>query len=178
MTARTRASGVRLSGCALPIALSVLPLQLTAQGYYNLDAGRPTRVEDASATPRYSLDLQLVPVRYELYASGARRWRADPKVSYGIAPFTELEIRLPVLVVDPRIAGVGRTAGLGGLAVGGLHAFGLETGSMPAVGLAGEYGPMLGGWAYAIVAGRNPRAEGQKRITAELRAGVRLPADS
>ena len=39
----------------------VAPLSsMRAQGYYNLDAGRPGRVEDASPTARYELQLQLL----------------------------------------------------------------------------------------------------------------------
>lgn len=128
-----------VAGAAASIALILHPGRLDAQSYFNLDAGRPTRVEDAAPTPRYELNLQLLAVRYEVYASGARRWRTDPKVSYGIAPFTEIELRVPLLVVDPRVAGVGTTAGVGGLAIGGLHAFGVETGPVPAIAIAGEY---------------------------------------
>jgi hypothetical protein len=123
------------------VCLLVTPLTVAGaqSDYFNLDAGRPTRVEDAIPTPRYELDLQLVPIRYELLANDARRWRADPKMTYGIAPLTEIELRVPVLVVDPRIAGSPIATGVGGLAVGALHAFGLETGQVPAFALAGEY---------------------------------------
>jgi hypothetical protein len=107
--------------------------------YFNLDAGRPTRIEDAVPTPRYELDLQLVPIRYELLSNGATRWRADPKLAYGVAPFTEIELRAPLLVVDPHAAGSPITTGLGGLALGALHAFGVETGQVPALALAAEY---------------------------------------
>ncbi|HEY2065626.1 MAG TPA: hypothetical protein VGG84_06675 [Gemmatimonadaceae bacterium] len=122
------------------LCLLLVPCAVGAQSdYFNLDAGRPTRVEDAIPTPRYQLDLQLVPFRYELLSNDARRWRADPKLTYGIAPLTEVELRAPVLVVDPRVANSPVTSGLGGLAVGALHAFGLETGPVPALALAGEY---------------------------------------
>jgi hypothetical protein len=109
------------------------------QGYYNLDAGRPGRVEDAAPTPRYELDLQFLPVRFEQLANGTRRWRMDQKASVGVAPFTELELRAPILLIDSPSPGVPITSGLGGLAVGGMHAFGLETGRVPAVAVAGEW---------------------------------------
>src|SRR4051812_49970316 len=86
-------------------SLALVPRPLRAQGYYNLDAGRPGRIEDATPTPRYELELQILPLRFEQYASGARRWRADSKVAYGVSPFTEVELRLPFLVVDPRAPG-------------------------------------------------------------------------
>ncbi|MEN3336879.1 MAG: hypothetical protein V7647_555 [Acidobacteriota bacterium] len=109
------------------------------QGYNNLAAGRPVRVEDAAPTPRYELDLQLLPVRFEQLGSGVRRWRTDPKVSFGVAPFTEIEVRAPILLIDARTPDVPVTSGLGGVAVGGLHAFGLETGRVPALAIAGEW---------------------------------------
>ena len=120
-----------------------------AQGYYNLDAGRPGRVEDASPTARYELELQLLPVRFERFASGATRWRADPKLSYGVAPFTELELRVPLLQVNAR-GGSRSQAGIGGIAIGGLHALTLETGAIPALALAGEWIAPVGGMSAPV----------------------------
>jgi hypothetical protein len=121
-----------------------------AQGYYNLDAGRPGRVEDASPTPRYELELQLMPVRFERFASGATRWRTDPKLSYGVAPFTEIELRVPLLQVNARGGGGRSAAGIGGVAIGGLHALTLETGALPAVALAGEWIAPVGGMSSPV----------------------------
>jgi hypothetical protein len=121
-----------------------------AQGYYNLDAGRPVRVEDASPTPRYELELQLMPVRFERFASGATRWRADPKLSFGVAPFTEIELRVPLLQVNARGGGGRAAAGVGGVAIGGLHAFTLETGAIPALALAGEWIAPVGGMSAPV----------------------------
>jgi len=121
-----------------------------AQGYYNLDAGRPGRVEDASPTARYELELQLLPVRFERFASGATRWRSDPKLSYGVAPFTELELRIPLLQVNAQRGGGRSKAGIGGLAIGGLHALTLETGAIPAIALAGEWIAPVGGMSAPV----------------------------
>ena len=133
------------------IAIGLVPaLQpARAQGYYNLDAGRPGRVEDASPTARYELELQLLPVRFERFASGATRWRADPKLSYGVAPFTELELRVPLLQVNAR-GGSRSQAGIGGIAIGGLHALTLETGAIPALALAGEWIAPVGGMSAPV----------------------------
>jgi hypothetical protein len=128
--------------CSARLSLVLLLLIASAaqgQGYYNLDAGRPGRVEDAAPAPRYELDLQLLPVRFEQLAGGTRRWRTDQKASFGIAPFTELEMRAPILLIDSPTPGVPLTSGLGGVAVGALHAFGLETGRVPAIAVAGEW---------------------------------------
>ncbi|MEO8620445.1 MAG: hypothetical protein ABI625_05220 [bacterium] len=108
-------------------------------GYYNLDAGRPTRVEDASPAPRYELEVQLPSLRFERVASGVRRWRMEPKLVYGFAPFSEIEFRAPLIVVDSPEPDVPRRSGLGGVAVGALHAFGIERRLWPAVAIAGEW---------------------------------------
>ena len=120
-----------------------------AQGYYNLDAGRPGRVEDASPTERYELDLQLLPVRFERFASGTTRWRSDPKLSFGIAPFTEIELRVPLLMIASSTRGQS-TAGVGGIAIGGLHALTLETGALPAFALSGEWMAPVGGMSAHV----------------------------
>ena len=136
---------IRSAFAALLLVMTARPVQ--AQSYFNLDAGRPTRVEDASPTPRYELDFQLVPVRFEQFATGARRLRFDPKFSYGIAPFTELEVRAPFLHVDPRADGAERSTGLGGLGVTLLHVFGIETRHTPAFALATEWVTPVGSLA-------------------------------
>jgi hypothetical protein len=141
-----RGTGVLMALAAMLAA----PRPSGAQDYYNSDAGRPGRVEDALPTPRYTLDLQLLPVRFERLESGLQRWRADSKVSYGIAPFTEIELRAPYLVVDSRSASGAAANGLGGLAIGALHAFTIETGSIPALAIAGEWVAPVGGLAARV----------------------------
>ena len=108
-------------------------------GYYNLDSSRPTRIEDAAPTPLYELELQLAPLRFEKLATGLKRWRVEPKMSYGVAPFTEIEIRAPLIVVDPLDPDAPHTVGLGGLAVGALHALGVERPRWPALAVAAEW---------------------------------------
>ena len=110
--------------------------------YYNLDAGRPGRVEDAEPTPLYSLDLDPSSLQYERLTGGTSRFRAEPRVSYGAFPFTEIELRIPIVAVDPPrgLAGGARlTAGLGGVGVGFLHAFNVETSNVPALAVAAEW---------------------------------------
>jgi hypothetical protein len=110
--------------------------------YYNLDAGRPGRVEDAEPTPLYSLDLDPSSLQYERLVGGTNRFRAEPRVAYGAWPFTEVELRIPIVAVDPaRALGSGArvTTGLGGVGVGFLHAFNVETSNVPAVAVAGEW---------------------------------------
>ena len=105
--------------------------------YYNLDAGRPTRVEDAVPTARHELELQLASFRLERVGDGSFRWRLEPKLSYGVLPFTELELRAPVMRIIPR-APAPTSTGFASLGVGALHAFNLETAALPAIAVAGE----------------------------------------
>ena len=73
------------TSCALR-AVATLLLAATARAqtdYHDTDAGRPLRIEDATATARYALGVQLPPLRVERTASGVTRLRAEPKLSYG-----------------------------------------------------------------------------------------------
>lgn len=119
-------------------------------GYYNLDAGRPTRVEDATPTPRHELEVQLAPLRFEKLGSGVQRWRLEPKIAYGIAPFTDVELRAPYLVVASPDTGTGLRYGVGGVAMGAMHAFGIEHDRWPIVAIAGEWIAPLGNLAATV----------------------------
>jgi len=142
--ARARACPVLWLVAALLVAR---PTPATAQAYYGLEGGRPGRIGDASPTPRGSLDLEILPIRFEQYEGGARRWRSDPKLSLGIAPFTEIEIRVPILRLDPGVVGSQAETGVGGLAVGVLRALTIETGAVPALALGAEYVAPIGSQA-------------------------------
>jgi hypothetical protein len=125
--------------------LGAFPRTVVAQEYYNLDAGRPTRLEDATPTERQELEFQMPALRLDQVENGPRVWRADSKISYGLAAFTELELRLPMVLVDPPTADEPRTIGVGGLAVGATHALTLETAAMPALAVTGEWVAPVGG---------------------------------
>jgi hypothetical protein len=108
--------------------------------YYNLDAGRPGRVEDAEPTPLYSLDIDPSQLQFERLTGGTIRFRAEPRLAYGAFPFTELELRTPIVRVDPpRASGARATTGLGGVGLGFLHAFNVETPAIPALAISGEW---------------------------------------
>ena len=147
---RARRALARRAGLLSLATLLAVPMPARAQGYYNLDAGRPGRIEDATPTERRELELQLLSLRVEQFASGGRRWRTDAKVAYGVAPFTEIELRVPLLLVDPRSAGAPVSVGIGGLAIGGLHALTIETGAIPAIAVAGEWSLPVGGLAARV----------------------------
>ena len=127
-----------------PLALGALLTSLAAirsdaqAHYYNLDAGRPTRIEDAVPTERHGLDVHLAALRVERLDDGTYRWRAEPKVSYGALPMTSLELRAPFTYLDrPGRRGRATTA-LGGVGLGALRALNVETSRLPALALAGE----------------------------------------
>lgn len=107
--------------------------------YYNLDGGRPGRVEDAEPEARYALDFDLAPFQFEHLTGGTNRYRVEPRLNYGVLPFTEIELRAPyVRMQPPRSSGARAVAGAVGLSVGVLHAFNLETAQLPAIAVASE----------------------------------------
>jgi hypothetical protein len=113
-------------------------LHLSAQTeFYNLDAGRPVRIEDAVAAERYALELVLGGLRVERLAGGVQRWRTEPKAIYGILPFTDVEIRIPV--IRSFLPGTGAAStGVAGIGIAALHAFNLETPHLPALAVSSE----------------------------------------
>jgi hypothetical protein len=141
---------------AVVLLTPVFGRQVGAQAhYYNLDAGRPTRVEDAVPTERYGIDVHVAPFRLERLDDGTYRWRGEPKLSFGVLPMTSVELRAPIThLVRPRTAGRGTTA-LSGIGVGALRALNVETTRLPALALAGEALVPVGGFSsgrasYAI----------------------------
>lgn len=103
--------------------------------YYNTDAGRPVRVEDAYPTERYAFELSLAPLRLERAAGGVYTWSVEPEITYGILPGTHVEVGFPLLVVDAQGE---RHTGLGGIEVSALYNLNVETRGLPALGLAGD----------------------------------------
>jgi hypothetical protein len=126
---------VRLRTSVFLVACAVVRTASAQTGFYNLDSGRPTRVEDAIATPRGELEMQLLPLRLESVGDGTQRFRLEPKLSYGVLPLTEIELRVPVLFT--RSPSSHPVAGVASAGVSALHALNVET-SWPALALAGE----------------------------------------
>jgi hypothetical protein len=121
----------------LPLVFLIAGARVTpAQtGYYNLDSGRPTRIEDAVATPLGELEAQLLPLRGEWVSDGTQRVRYEPKLSFGVLPLTEIELRVPV--VHTRSPATAPSTGIASAGIGALHAFNVET-TWPAFALAAE----------------------------------------
>jgi hypothetical protein len=122
--------------------------------YYNTDAGRPLTVEDAAALERRAFEIQVAPLRLERARSGVYTWALQPELAYGILPRTQVELGLPLALVDAGVAG--RTSGLAGVELSVLHNLNLET-AIPSLAVAanvlmpaGKLGPER---AYIAVRG-------------------------
>ena len=143
-----RTSGARWPRAVLGAAvLAAFAAPARAQtDYYNTDAGRPVRIEDAYPTERYAFELQLAPVRAERTGSGIYAWGIEPEVAFGILPRTHVELGVPLLVIDA--PGVRNRAGAAGVEISMLHNLNAETSGLPALGIAahgllpaGAFGP-------------------------------------
>lgn len=135
---------LRAVALSIPLLIS-RPARLGAQtDYYNTDAGRPIRVEDAYAIERRALELQVAPLRLERPRAGAYRWGLEPEIAIGLLPRTQLEIGLPLVHAESR-AGSRMTA-LGGVDISALYNLNAET-QWPAFAIAGEVVLPAGGLA-------------------------------
>ena len=103
--------------------------------YRNLDAGLPVRIEDATVTERYDLDLDFLNFRYDELTGLQSRFLYEPQLSYGVLPRTEVWVRVPMYYRE-------RTAiprrGIAGIGVGAQYQLTLETQHVPALALAAE----------------------------------------
>jgi hypothetical protein len=132
--------------CATVAAAAMLGAPAQAQtDYYNTDAGRPVRIEDAYATERYAFELQLSPARLVREAGGNYQWESEIALGYGILPRTHIEIEVPFTTME---VPDGSRAGVPGVALSALYSFNAETTSMPALAVAagavlpvGEFAP-------------------------------------
>ena len=121
--------------CVVALALA-LPREIRAQGEYrNLEAGRPTRISDATPTERGSLDLDLTTFRLERLSLGRYRLQYEPRIAYGAFPRGELSIRVPSFYRERSVSPRGGIAGVG---VGAEYQLLMEGLHLPAVALAGE----------------------------------------
>ncbi|MFN2399810.1 MAG: hypothetical protein ABR543_14415, partial [Gemmatimonadaceae bacterium] len=125
-----------LATCTLlTTALWVSPA-LAQTDYYNTDAGRPVRIEDAFPTERYAFELQLAPVRLERSSGGVYNWGLEPEIAYGILPRTHIEIGFPLAYTD--LGSDRRRSGLAGIDISALYNLNVETRTLPALGIVGQ----------------------------------------
>jgi hypothetical protein len=129
----------------LVAAAIALPARVAAQtDYYNTDAGRPIRIEDAYPVERRAFELQLAPLRLERSA-GAYTWGVEPEAAFGILPRTHLELGFPLALIDAPSRGT--SSGLAGVELSAMHNLNVET-AIPALAIvadvllpAGGFGP-------------------------------------
>jgi hypothetical protein len=128
------------------VGVALAAPRLVAQtDYYNTDAGRPLRVEDAHAIERRAVEIQVAPLRLERSAGARYQWGIEPELAIGLLPRTQLEVGVPLLLFDG--APGTRTAGAAGVDLSVLHQLNAET-ALPALALsanlllpAGPFGP-------------------------------------
>lgn len=142
-------------GVIAALALAALASPARAQtDYYNTDAGRPIRIEDAYPVERRAFEVQAAPLRLERSSAGVYHWGIEPELAYGILPRTQVEIGFPLAWIDAGAAG--RTTGLAGIELSALHNLNVET-AIPALGIAASVLLPAGGLgpedAYASVKG-------------------------
>lgn len=117
-------------------ALSAPLASLSAQtDYYNTDAGRPVRIEDAYAIERRAVELQLAPFRLERARAGSYRWGIEPEFAVGLFPRTQVEIGFPIAHAEG-VAGTRQTA-LGGIDASVLYNLNTET-RLPALAVVAD----------------------------------------
>jgi hypothetical protein len=142
-----------VAGAGLLLLPAVLPAQTD---YFNTDAGRPIRVEDAYAIERRAIELQIAPLRLERERGNGYRWGMEPEIAFGLFPRTQFEIGFPLVHSEgPR--GV-RTTALAGLEMSALYNFNAET-RLPALAVvadlvlpAGPLGPTTGIPSFKAIA--------------------------
>lgn len=106
--------------------------------YSNTDAGRPVRVEDASALPRYVLDAYLAPALLVNGDAGNTQWSLRPGLTYGLVPRTQIELSVP-LGSGMRDDGIG----VAGVQLAAQYGLNIETRTLPAVAFeAGMLAPI------------------------------------
>ena len=136
----------RLLAATALAALAYTPDAQAQTDYYNTDAGRPVRIEDAYPTERYAFELQLAPLRAERSGGGGYAWGIEPEIAYGILPRTHIELGVPLVAIDA--PGVPGRSGAAGIELSMLHNLNTETAGLPAFAIAahallpaGAFGP-------------------------------------
>jgi hypothetical protein len=99
--------------------------------YYNLDKHRPLRVEDAYATERYAVEVQVSPLTLSGHGS-ALHYEPSVELKFGLLPGMEVSAGLHAEVLR---GSDGTTAELGGLELSGLYNLNSETLRIPAFGV-------------------------------------------
>ena len=133
-----RAAGGLLIGLSLSVPATVAHAQTD---YYNTDAGRPIRVEDAYAIERRAIELQIAPLRLERIRTKPYAWGVEPEVAFGLLPRTQVEVGFPLVHAE---GGRSRMTTLAGIDISALHNLNVET-RLPALALVADLILPVGG---------------------------------
>ena len=120
-----------LAAIALLHALAARPAHAQTD-YYNTDAGRPLQTEDAYAVERRAVEIQAAPLRLER-SRNVYAWGLEPELAVGLFARTQVELGVPLVVIDAGAAG--RTAGVAGIDASVLYNLNAET-RIPALAIA------------------------------------------
>ena len=122
-----------------------LPGAAAAQtDYYNTDAGRPLQIEDAYAIERRALEIQAAPLRLERSRRGVYNWGIEPELAFGLFRRTQLEVGVPIAIVDAGTGG--KSVGMTGLDASVLYNLNTET-RIPALAIGASVLAPVGGLA-------------------------------
>lgn len=158
---------VRRAAACAALSLGAVSGVAAQTDYYNTDAGRPIRVEDAYPVERHAFELQMAPVRLERASGGTYHWELEPELAWGVLPRTQVELGFPVRY-EQGAEGDG-TVGLAGVAVSALHNLNTET-RIPALALGASVTVPVGGFApersYASLKGIATKTFGFARFHA------------
>jgi len=135
------------AAAALLIACLAAPVLRAQVEYYDLEAGRPLRVQDAYAIERYGWDVQAGAGTASCSCSCSCSYLLDIALAYGVLPRTQIEVTAP-FASSPEPAG-GRMSGLEGLGFGALYNLNTETLSLPALAVGAHVTTTAGSLAPA-----------------------------
>lgn len=102
--------------------------------YYNLDQGRPVRIEDAYAKERYAFELMLASLKLDRPGAAVYQWSAEPELAYGIFPRTHVKLGVPIVLLE---SDANTRLGVAGIDLGIFHNLNAET-DLPAFALGGS----------------------------------------
>jgi len=116
------------------VAMATQPAGAHAQtDYYNLDRGRPLRVEDALPIERHAFEWQLAPVRLSGGRGSGSTLEFEPELAWGLWPRTQVELGIPLARLR---RGSSTALGGAGVDVAILHALNTESTTFPAIAVA------------------------------------------
>ncbi len=110
MTGRQGTRTVVLAAATAVVLAAAGPGDLRAQtDFYNLDKGRPLRVEDAYGTKRYAFELKVSPLTLSQGPDRIVRYQPNVEIKHGILPGLDVSAGLGLGVERPGEDGTRRT---------------------------------------------------------------------